>query len=137
MIERIKDLIHWINKRLERTSENDQNIFIWVIGFAVITTISVTIYAIGNPIRDTFFAHFLNISKFIILNAVLFGAFTSVVSAIFSFMYVPLPRISLASFLYTMIFNIVILYAENSGTLFSYSISFLFYLLLAGRICFF
>ncbi|HLS36256.1 MAG TPA: hypothetical protein VK061_08470, partial [Bacillota bacterium] len=134
MIERIKDLIHWINERLERTSENDQNIFIWVIGFAVITTISVTIYAIGNPIRDTFFAHFLNISKFIILNAVLFGAFTYVVSAIFSFMYVPLPRIALASFLYTMIANIVILYAENSGTLFSYTIGFVYSLLTAGII---
>src|SRR5690625_1653211 len=100
MIERIKDLIHWINERLERTSENDQNIFIWVIGFAVITTISVTIYAIGNPIRDTFFAHFLNISKFIILNAVLFGAFTYVVSAIFYFMYVPFLSFALVFFLF-------------------------------------
>src|SRR5690625_7563344 len=98
MIERIKDFIHWINERLERTPENDQNIFIWVIGFAVITTISVTIYAIGNPIRDAVFAHFLDISNFIILNAVLCGAFTYVVRAISSFMYVPFPRIASAVF---------------------------------------
>src|SRR5690625_6960576 len=102
MIERIKDFIHWINERLERTPENDQNIFIWVIGFAVITTISVTIYAIGNPIRDTFFADFLNISKFIILNAVLFGAFTYVVCAIFFFIYVPFLLIALSKLSLTL-----------------------------------
>lgn len=134
MMEQIRSFFHWLNERLERVAEYDQNIISWLIGFALVTSLSATIYALGNPMKDVLFVHLLNIGKYILLNLVLFGAITYVLAAFFSLVYLRLPRIALASFVYTVAVNTTILSIESSGTFFSYTIGLAYSMITAGII---
>lgn len=106
--------------RLTDIPSRDRFILPWFIGFGLITTISAIIYAIGYPIGASFISHVINISKYVSINVLLFLATTFFLSAFFSFIYLPVPRIFLASFTYTLVSSIAVLIFDNSGEIFSY-----------------
>lgn len=133
-MKRIKQFFHWMNKKLEKIPERDQNPKSWILGLLIVTSISATIYALGNPIKDTAFYHFINISKYILINAALFSSITYVLAALFSLINLPLPRLALASFLYSIMANTSILKLESSGTLFSYIVGPAYSMVTAGII---
>src|SRR5699024_5399673 len=64
----------------------------------------------------------IDIGKAITMNSFLFIIGTFMLGAIFSFIYLPLPRLTLGSFIYTVIISVAILLLDSSGTLFSYII---------------
>jgi len=131
MMNRVKSFFKWMNERLEKIPEYDRNIYSWVISFALVTSLSAAIYALGNPTKDVFYAHFLNIGKYVLLNLILLGAITYVLAALLSFLYLQMPRVAFAAFVYTVGVNIIILNAENSGEFFSIVVGF-GYSVLAG-----
>lgn len=77
------------------------------------------VFTIGNPTGVGFFSHFTNIGKVLVINGVLIVMWTFLMSAILSFLYIPLPRILLASLSYTIFASIFVLIYEDSGILFS------------------
>lgn len=133
-MKRIKQFFHWMNDKLESIPERDRNAREWILGLLIVTSISASIYALGNPIKDAALYHFLNISKWVLVNAALFSSITYVLAALFSFINLPLPRLALAGVIYTIIANTTILKAENSGTFFSYTIGPAYSLVTAGII---
>lgn len=132
MVKRLKKFLNWMNERIELMDEYDNNKLFWILSFLLLTSVSATIYALGNPTRDAFFDHFININKFVLLNIVALLTITYILSVFFSMLYLRFPRVALSSFLYAVIANITILYIENSGTLFSFLIGFLYSLFFAG-----
>src|SRR5699024_8949175 len=62
---------------------------------------------------------------------ILLGAITYVLAALLSFLYLQMPRVAFAAFVYTVGVNIIILNAENSGEFFSIVVGF-GYSVLAG-----
>lgn len=117
-----KQIGDWIIERIVKTSEHDQYYYIWLITFGIATTISAIVLAIGNPIGASLFSHTINIGKIVGTNGLLFFFFTFTIGALLSLIRIPLPRLLIGSLSYTICINIIILYSENSGKIFSYVI---------------
>lgn len=132
MIRRIKLVFEWIQHRLQQIDEHDRNAMFWIVSFGIVTSVSAAIFALGNPIKDAFFPHLINISKYVAINIILLLAITYVLSAIFSFVYLRIPRIAFTSFIYTIAVHITILSVESSGKLFSYIAGALYSVVIAG-----
>lgn len=117
-------------ERLVRIPERDHHFTTWfMLSFAMATTIAAIIVAAGNPIGASLASHLLNVGMMIVINALLFSIWTIIVGALFSFIYLPIPRLFLASLSYTFISTVVILNVANSGTLFSFMIGIIYSLL--------
>src|SRR5690625_2321568 len=132
MIRKIKLVFEWIQHRLQQIDEHDRNAMFWIVSFGIVTSVSAAIFALGNPIKDAFFPHLINISKYVAINIILLLAITYVLSAIFSFVYLRIPRIAFTSFIYTIAVHITILSVESSGKLFSYIAGALYSVVIAG-----
>lgn len=117
----LSTVVRWIVKRLSRIPERDHNYTVWLIFICwIASTTAFIIQAIGNPTGATLFSHVTNIGKAVAVNGFYFLVWTIVISALFSFIYLPLPRLFLGSFSYVIFSSVFILLDENSGTLFSY-----------------
>src|SRR5690625_2410252 len=106
--------------RMKQIPKRDRYFRTWFIGFGIATTILATIQAIGNPVGADLSSHIINISKAVAINGIAYLIWTIVFAALFSFIYLPLPRLTLASFSYASFLSVFILQIANSGTLFSY-----------------
>jgi len=106
--------------RMKQIPKRDRYFRTWFIGFGIATTILATIQAIGNPVGADLSSHIINISKAVAINGIAYLIWTIVFAALFSFIYLPLPRITLASFSYASFLSVFILQIASSGTLFSY-----------------
>lgn len=114
---------YWFVERLIHIPERDRKFTLWMmIALGIATTASATIYALGNPVGASFSSHALNIGKMVSINALLFLVWTIIAGTLFSFIYLPLPRLLMASLSYTIASSIYILLNENTGKLFSYII---------------
>jgi dienelactone hydrolase len=123
----LKQIGRWMMERLVRIPEKDHYFTAWfTLSFAITTTISAIIVAAGNPIGASLLSHLINIGKIVTINGLLFLVWTIVVAALFSFIYLPLPRLFLASFSYTLFSTITILIFAKSGILFSFIIGIIY-----------
>src|SRR5690625_5056862 len=96
------------------------------------TTFLAIIVAVSNPAGTTLFSHLLNMGKMIAINVILFTIWTFIIGALFSFIYLPVPRLFLASFSYLFTATVTILVIAESGTLFSILIGILYSLIALG-----
>src|SRR5690625_2821935 len=125
MKERLITIGRWMMERLVRTPERDNYFSAWLmLAFVIATMTSAIILAIGNPIGASFLSHALNIGRAVAINGLLFIVWTTVIGAVFSFIYLPLPRLLVASFSYTVFSTVYILINANTGKQFSYMIGF-------------
>src|SRR5690625_6580729 len=83
--------------RMKQIPKRDRYFRTWFIGFGIATTILATIQAIGNPVGADLSSHIIHISKAVAINGIAYLIWTIVFAALFSFIYLPLPRITLAS----------------------------------------
>lgn len=110
----------WFIDRLRKIPERDPRSINWfIIIFFIATSICATIYALGNPIGPSFSSHAVNIIKMVVLNGLMYFVFTLIIAALFSFIYLPLPRLLLASFSYTICLSITLLIIESTGNVFA------------------
>src|SRR5699024_12685885 len=96
------------------------------------TTFLAIIVAVSNPAGTTLFSHLLNMGKMIAINGILFVSWTFIVGALLSFIYLPVPRLFLASFGYLFTATVTILIIVLSGTLFSILIGMIYSLFTLG-----
>src|SRR5690625_3536040 len=106
--------------RMRHIPKRDHYFLPLFIGFGIATTIAATIQAIGNPVGADFSSHIITISKAIAINGIALFIWTIAFATLFSFTYLPFPRLTIASFSYTVFLNVFLLRIANSGTLFSY-----------------
>lgn len=120
----------WLKERLTRIPERDHYFTTWfILSFAIATTFLAIIVAVSNPIGTTLSSHLLNMGKVIGINVLLFPICTIIIGALFSFIYLPVPRLFLASLSYLFIATVTILMIAKSGTLFSFMIGIIFSLI--------
>lgn len=116
--------------RIKRMPERDHHFTTWfILSFGIATTISAIIVAVANPVGTTLLSHLINMAKMIAINGLLFPIWTIIVGILFSFIYLPVPRLFLASFSYTFVSTVVILTVAKSGTLFSFMIGIIYSLI--------
>jgi len=128
-----KKIKRWFVARLKRIPERDHYFTSWfMLSFLMATTFLAIIVAVSNPVGTTLFSHLLNIGKLIVVNMILFPIWTMVIGALFSFIYLPFPRLFLASFSYLITATITILMVAKSGTLFSILIAIIYGLIALG-----
>src|SRR5690625_1006928 len=109
-----------MKERFIRVPERDHHFTSWfILSFAIATTFSAIIVAVSNPVGTTLLSHLLNIGKIIALNGLIFPAWVMIISTLFSFMYIPVPRLFLAGFSYLIASTITIFIIAKSGILFS------------------
>ncbi|WP_138418749.1 alpha/beta hydrolase family protein [Aquibacillus sediminis] len=114
-------LVRWIWTRLLTIHERDGNYGKWfMIGFLIVTMTASVIQAVGHPTGATLHAHLTNIAREVSTNGMYFVIWTTGVGALLSFLYIPLPRLFVGSFSYTIYLSATLLIEEESGTLFSY-----------------
>lgn len=100
-----------------------------MLAFLIASMLASVIQVIGNPTGASLFSHATNIGKATAVTGIEFFGWTLAISALLSFLYIPLPRLLLGSFSYLIYKSATILIDENSGTLFSYIVSFSYGLL--------
>lgn len=119
----MKNVFGWMWDRLLHIPERDNRISAWLLFlFWAASTFASSVHAIGNPTGANIGSRILDIGKYAGLNSLLFVIATLLLGAIFSFLYIPLPRLALSSFLYTSAVQVAVLRAASSGKLFSYVI---------------
>ncbi|HLQ71740.1 MAG TPA: hypothetical protein VK142_08045, partial [Bacillota bacterium] len=119
----LRNVMRWFKKRFILVPKRDNRIGYGLIFiFWIVSSISATIHAIGNPTGATLLSHLGNIGKWIGLNSLLFLGATVLLGILFSLLYIPLPRLFLGSFVYVMFVNVAILLDASSGKLFSFVI---------------
>lgn len=112
---------HWTLQRIKEVPKKDNRYTAWLIFVLFIsTTITGTIEILGSPLGASAFSHMLGIGMVIGINILLFPLITFLLGILFSFIYLPLPRIFLGSLSYALFTSIYFLHIENSGELFSY-----------------
>ncbi|MCT2537066.1 hypothetical protein NC661_06155 [Aquibacillus koreensis] len=112
---------HWFIQRLSRIPEKDRTYARWcifVLWFA--TTVASMMEAIGNPTGASTFTQLTDIGKAVGLNGLYFLGATIIIGILLAFLYVPLPRLLLGSFAYTIYSSVRILIDDKSGKVFSY-----------------
>src|SRR5690625_3461927 len=128
-----KKVKQWLVSRLRRVPERDHHFTSWfLLSFLMATTFLAIIVAVSNPAGTTLFSHLLNMGKMIAINGILFVSWTFIVGALLSFLYLPVPRLFLASFGYLFTATVTILIIAQSGTLFSILIGMLYSLFALG-----
>lgn len=116
----MRNVLRWAKTRLFLTAKRDNSISYGLIFiFWFVSSVSAYIHAIGNPTGASFLSHIGNAGKMIGLNTLAFILATVVLGIIFSFLYIPLPRLFLGSFVYAISVNIGILVADSAGKKFS------------------
>lgn len=116
----LSKLGQWIKRRWKCIPEKDNQITSWfLLSFAIMTTILAITAALGTPMGATIVSHLINIGKFIVINWLLFIIWIIVIGALFSFLYIPIPRLFLAGFTYTIIATTIVFMTSKSGTKFS------------------
>src|SRR5699024_9571290 len=103
----------WMVDRFIHIPERDRYLITWLITFGMATTALAVIQAIVNPIGASLTSHMINIGKTVAINGLLYITWTVVIGALLSFIYLPLPRLFLASYSYTMISTVFLLLNEN------------------------
>src|SRR5699024_8293057 len=120
----------WLVSRLTSVPERDHHFTSWfLLSFLMATTFLAIIVAVSNPAGTTLFSHLLNMGKMIAINVILFTIWTFIIGALFSFIYLPVPRLFLASFSYLITATVTILIIAESGTLFSILIGIIYSLI--------
>src|SRR5690625_6746829 len=100
-----------------------------MLSFLMATTFLAIIVAVSNPVGTTLFSHLLNIGKLIVVNMILFPIWTMIIGALFSFIYLPFPRLFLASFSYLITATITILMSPKVARYFLFSLRLSMFLL--------
>lgn len=129
----LKRIKQWLQDRLTRVPERDHYFTSWfIVAFLMATTLLAIIVAVSNPMGTTLISHLLNMGKMIVINWLLFPIWTIVIGALFSFIYLPVPRLFLASISYLFTATVTILMIAESGTLFSILMGVIYSLLALG-----
>lgn len=112
---------NWFQERTRQMPNRDPKGVVWFLfSFWLATSTVATIIAIGNPVGASLGSHLLLISKGIAINSVLLFLSTLLLALLFSYIYLPLPRLLFGSFIYTIVLTIIVLDTEKSGRIFSY-----------------
>lgn len=113
----------WTLQRIKKLPEKDNAYTAWLIFTLFLATTGTGIIEIlGNPLGASGFSHLLGIGMVVGINILLFPLVTVLLGIVFSFIYLPLPRLLLGSLSYAIFTSVYFLYIENSGTLFSFII---------------
>lgn len=119
-LKHFKNIGLWIKQRWFKIPERDSpNTVGFLLSFLIITTFLAIIAALGAPLGPSVFMQILNIGLFVLGNALLLSAWLLVVSLLLSFTYLPLARIFLAGFTYTITATATVFHIANSGLTFS------------------
>lgn len=126
ILQYVKNSGVWIKQRWLKIPERDNQLTMWfMLAFAITTTFLAIITALGTPFGPSILSQSLNIALFIFLNWLILCVWTLIVSLLLSFTYVPLPRIFLAGFTYTITATLTVLIISKSGVKFSIMIGLL------------
>ena len=117
----MSSIASWIRSRITRLPERDGIKTFWIIFVCWLASMAAAVVvALGNPTGATAMSRAMDIGKALGLNLLAFVVITLAVAIIFSFIYIPIPRLAAGSFIYTGMLSVIILYKANSGTVFSY-----------------
>lgn len=123
MNNRLIYMFRWFKQRLKRTAERDQvNSILLLIVFWLFSSAVAVVIAIGNPTGASVWSRVSDMVKAVGINSLGFAVLTVVMAALLSLMYIPLPRLVSASFLYVGTLTVVTLHLDENGVLFSYLI---------------
>ncbi|WP_407271277.1 alpha/beta hydrolase family protein [Radiobacillus sp. PE A8.2] len=115
------NILLWFFNRLSRIPDRDRSYVVYLMSaFLMATMVASALHALGNPTGSTLLIQVTDIGKALAVNCFWFVVWTTGISALLSLIYIPVPRLFLASFGYCIYASVKILLDDSSGTLFSY-----------------
>src|SRR5690625_6547753 len=119
-MNRIKKISNKMYLRIKQTTKRDnQQTLLIVLTAFIIANIIAIITALGLPTGPGVYSRLLDVFIAIGLNALGFVLFLSIISILFSLLFIPLPRLLVSAIIYNGLLFGIILYEANAGMSFS------------------